>query len=191
MDTGTEYENTNIDALIEGLIFTSGEEGLSLIQIQAALENTARAQIEASLRRIQEKFDQPSSGIELARFGSRWKLVAREMVYPCAIRLYGSEGARPLSGAAMEVLALVAYRQPITRVQIDEIRGVGSDMMLKKLQARGLIETCGHLDAIGRPLLYQVTPAFLDCFGIESLEDLPEVSAPAQQETLFQESRKD
>lgn len=85
----------------------------------------------------------------------------------------------------MEVLSLVAYRQPITRVEIDDIRGVSSEMMLKKLQARDLIETCGHKETIGRPLLYQVSARFYDTFGLESLEDLPQTEQKQGPDNLF------
>jgi len=86
----------------------------------------------------------------------------------------------------MEVLSLIAYRQPITRVEIDEIRGVSSELMLKKLQARDLIETCGNKDTIGRPLLYRVSSAFYDAFGLESLADLPECDTDPKTSPLFE-----
>ncbi len=181
----TELAVSSLGPVLEGLIFTSGEEGLSVLQLQSVLDSLTRTEIAQALESLQEKFADPSSGIELVSYGGRYKFVSKEIAYPAASRLYAKEPSSSISPAAMEVLALVAYRGPITRVQIDEIRGVASDTMIRKLQARGLIETCGHLDAIGRPLLYQVTPAFLDCFGIESLEDLP-ACAPARQEgSLF------
>ncbi len=82
---------------------------------------------------------------------------------------------------------MIAYRQPVTRVQIEEIRGVACDTMLKKLLARGYIEARDRLDAVGRPLLYRVTDAFLDAFSLEDLQSLPELSAEGGQASLFDE----
>ncbi len=177
----TENQNGSMSAILEGLIFTAGEEGLSTIQIQSVLSDYSREEISMFLHELQMEYTKDDHGIELVRYGGRWKFVAKEFVYPSARKLYAKAGGSQLSNAALEVLSLVAYRQPITRVEIDEIRGVSSELMLKKLQARGLIETCGHKDTVGKPLLYQVSQGFFDAFGLESLEDLPQV---VEQETL-------
>ena len=88
----------------------------------------------------------------------------------------------------METLAIIAYRQPITRVEIEEIRGVGADVMLRKLEARGLIQESGRSDAPGKPFLYTVTDEFLNAFGLTGLEELPDLPSFAQEqdEDLFQ-----
>ncbi|UNT96322.1 SMC-Scp complex subunit ScpB [Allobaculum mucilyticum] len=179
----------SLKALLEGLIFTSGEEGLSLIQIQSVLDWCDRRTLSDTLEEMAEETHKEERGVELVRFGGRWKYVAKASIYPFAQRLYSRIKNATLSSSALEVLSLVAYRQPITRVEIDEIRGVSSDMTLKKLQARGLVETCGHLDTIGRPLLYQVGEAFFDVFGLSSLDDLPDVQTDQKRkETLEQTS---
>ena len=185
MDSSASSES--LKSLLEGLISTSGEEGLTLLQLQSVLDWCERSTLVSTLEEMKHDCLSEDRGIELVRYGGCWKYVAKEPIYPFAQKLYSKIRSSALSAPAMEVLSLVAYRQPITRVQIDEIRGVSSDMMLKKLQARGLVETCGHLDAIGRPLLYQVTPAFYDTFGIESLGDLPEVELGEMQSSLFDE----
>lgn len=181
--TGTN----KLKAMLEGLIFTSGEEGLSVIQLQSVLESLSRQEIGDALEELRTDYASAQRGIELVCYGGKWKLMAKPLVYPVAERLYAKARSKVLSPAAMEVLALVAYHQPITRVEIDEIRGVSSEMTLKKLQARSLVETCGHLDVIGRPLLYQVTESFLDAFGMESLSDLPECEMPETGQALFEE----
>lgn len=173
-----------IKPIVEGLVFTSGEDGLSLIQIQSVLECT-RDEISRVLELIRQEYQDDSKGIELVKYGGRWKFVTKESVYPYASRLYAKAQNNTLSAAAMEVLSLVAYRQPITRVEIDDIRGVSSEMMLKKLQARDLIETCGHKETIGRPLLYQVSARFYDTFGLDSLEDLPQTEQKQGPDNLF------
>lgn len=180
---------------LEGLLFASGDEGLSLIQLQSVFPSFSRTELTERLEALQKKMNSKDSGIEVVCYASRWKLCAKETVYPLACKLYAAVKAPALSSAAMEVLALVAYRQPITRVEIEDIRGVSSDVMLKKLQARGLIETCGRKDAAGKPLLYRVTDGFLDAFGLESIEDLPAVGIDAvdglqQGGTLFTESEE-
>lgn len=174
-----------VKPIVEGLIFTSGEDGLSLIQIQSVLEECTRDELGQVLEILRREYDLEERGIELVRYGGRWKFVTKEKVYPYASRLYAKSSSHTLSASAMEVLSLVAYRQPITRVEIDEIRGVSSEMMLKKLQARDLIETCGNKDTIGRPLLYQVSSRFYDTFGLESLADLPQTADPEVQDNLF------
>lgn len=184
MDTNT-IGSMSLKGIIEGLVFASGEEGLSVFQIQSVLPSQTRAFLEEQLALLQKEYDEARRGMELVCFAGRWKMIAREEIFPFAAKLYGSMKAPALSPSAMETLALIAYRQPITRVEIEEIRGVGCDVMLKKLQARGLIETCGRKEAAGKPLLYQVTGAFLDAFGLESLEDLPAPAGPSIQETLF------
>ena len=173
-----------IKPIVEGLVFTSGEDGLSLIQIQSVLECT-RDEIGRVLELLRLDYLDEQKGIELVKYGGRWKFVTKESVYPYASRLYAKAQNNTLSAAAMEVLSLVAYRQPITRVEIDDIRGVSSEMMLKKLQARDLIETCGHKETIGRPLLYQVSARFYDTFGLESLEDLPQTEQKQGPDNLF------
>lgn len=170
--------------IVEGLVFTSGEDGLSLIQIQSVLDCT-RDEISRTLFILQQEYQDEQRGVELVKYGGRWKFVTKESVYPYASKLYAKAQNNTLSAAAMEVLSLVAYRQPITRVEIDDIRGVSSEMMLKKLQARDLIETCGHKETIGRPLLYQVSARFYDTFGLESLEDLPQTQQKQGPDNLF------
>lgn len=90
-------------------------------------------------------------------------------------KLFSSTKVAVLSQAAMETLAIIAYKQPITRSEIEEIRGVGCDMMIRKLMARSLIKECGRSDAPGRPFLYEITTEFMDAFQLESLKELPEL----------------
>lgn len=197
----TETLNANIPALkpalerlmplVEGLIFTAGEDGLSLLQIQSVFEECTRDELGQVLELLRRQYQLQSRGIELVRYGGRWKFVAKEVVFPYASRLYARTSTSSLSPAAMEVLSLIAYNQPITRVEIDEIRGVSSEVMLKKLQARDLIETCGNRDTIGRPLLWQVSSAFYDAFGLESLADLPECETPEVITDLFEQAASD
>lgn len=181
-------QKEQLKSVLEGLVFASGEDGLSVIQLQSVLTNLERSEIEELLGQIQKEYE--NRGLDLVNWGGRWKIVASSSVYPYAQKLYESIQPASLSSAAMETLALIAYRQPITRVEIDEIRGVASDMMIKKLQARGLVESCGYKDTVGHPILYQVTQSFLDSFGLEDLSELPQLQPQNVQETLFDESEE-
>ncbi len=189
MDSAALIEQ--IKPILEGLIFTSGEDGLSLVQLQTVFEECTRDELGQALELLRRDYNDQTRGIELVKYGGRWKFVAKESVYPYASRLYSKTKSNSISTAAMEVLSLIAYRQPITRVEIDEIRGVSSELMLKKLQARDLIETCGNKETIGRPLLYRVSSAFYDAFGLESLADLPECDTDRTASPLFESQAQD
>ena len=122
-----------------------------------------------------QNYLEDTHGIEIARFGEKYRFLSKASVREYAKRLFQISKISTLSGAALETLAIIAYRQPVTRVEIEEIRGVGADMMLRKLQARNLIREDGRSDAPGRPILYSVTDAFMDAFQLYSLDELPEL----------------
>lgn len=174
-------------SIIEGLLFLSGEEGLSIDQLQASLPEAKKEEILASIKTLQENYNDRSHGIELVEYANRYKFLTKEFIYPYGQRLFEQIKQASLSQAAFETLAIIAYKQPITRVEIEEIRGVNCEMMLKKLQARGLIEAKDRLDAIGKPLLYTVTSEFLDAFALETIKELPELPQEKHDEELFEQ----
>lgn len=177
---------SNQKAIIEGLLFLSGEEGLRLEQIQGTLNQSNRDSILKDIELLKEEYQSNTKGIELVEYASRYKFVTKEFVYPYGEKLFSSEKTITLSQPALETLAIIAYRQPITRVEIEDIRGVGCEVMLKKLQARGLIEAKERLDTVGKPLLYTVTDTFLDTFQLETLQELPGLPEQKQDEELFE-----
>jgi segregation and condensation protein B len=177
----------NLNQTLEGLLFLAGEEGLSVHALHSVLTDCSRQDIEEGLQALQKEYEETNRGFELANFGGRYKLISKDCVYEYAKKLFGQIKTVSLSQPAMETLAIIAYKQPVTRAEIEEIRGVSSDMMLKKLTAKGLVETCGRLEAVGRPVLYKVTTAFLDAFSLESLEELPALETVKGQENLFEE----
>lgn len=178
----------NLKAILEGLIFLSGEEGLTLNQIVHSLEFDDIKTIQDTIRVLKEEYNDSRRGVELVEYASRFKFVTKELVYPYGQKLFEQFKNATLSQAALETLAIIAYKQPITRVEIEEIRGVNCEMMLKKLQARGLIEAKDRLDVVGKPLLYNVTNEFLDAFSLETLEELPELQEQTKtREELFEE----
>lgn len=178
----------NAKAILEGLLFLSGEEGLSFDQIQRALDVLNKNEIKELITTLQGDYSKPNKGVELVEYANRYKFVTKEFVYPYGKKLFEEYKQPTLSQAALETLAIIAYKQPITRVEIEEIRGVNCEMMLKKLVARGLIEAKDRLDVVGKPLLYTVTDEFLDAFQLETLQELPELPEQKEQsEELFEE----
>lgn len=160
--------------IIEGLLFLSGDEGIREEQLLETLE-IKKEELDKQIDQLMDEYVSDAHGIELVYFGGRYKFVSKEVVYDYAQKMFSSNKMATLSSAALETLAIIAYKQPITRVEIEEIRGVGCDMMIRKLLARSLVKECGRSDAPGRPFLYEVTEEFMDSFKLESLKELPEL----------------
>ncbi len=161
-------------SVLEGLLFLTGDEGITLEQAANALE-TEVEYVEKLFDYLQKYYLQDDRGIEIARYGLTYRFLSKASVHEAAKRLFQITKTNKLSQAALETLAIIAYKQPITRVEIEEIRGVGADVMLRKLEARGLIREDGRSDAPGRPILYSVTEEFMDAFQLLSLDELPEL----------------
>ena len=168
-------------AVLEGLLFVTGEDGITTEQAMEAL-GTEKAYTEELFDHLQKIYLADDRGIEIARYGESYRFLSKAFVHPYAVNLFHMQKEAKLSGAALETLAIIAYKQPITRVEIEEIRGVGADVMLRKLEARGLIKADGRSDAPGRPILYSVTEEFMDAFQLLSLDELPELPQFADSE---------
>lgn len=167
-------EPTNIEAIVEGLLYIVGEDGVKKEAIAAAIDKSLE-DTEVILNNIQRKYAQEIYGIELVGYGANYKFISKKAVYPYAQELFHNAKANTLSQAALETLAIIAYKQPVTRVEIEELRGVGADMMLRKLEARNLIREAGRSEAPGRPILYEVTEEFMDSFKLYTLNELPDL----------------
>ena len=177
----------NIEALLEGILFLVGDEGVTSVQLSLVLEISEEMVIEL-LDKMQKRYLENDHGIEIVNYGGVYKFVSKAAVHVYAEKLFQTAKLNTLSQSAMETLAIIAYKQPITRVEIEEIRGVGCDMMLRKLQARDLIREAGRSEAPGRPILYEVTQEFMDSFKLVSLDELPELpqyAAEEDSENLF------
>ena len=173
--TGTDEEIfNNMAAVLEGLLFLTGDDGLTLEQAKDTL-GTNDEKTKELFDYLQKYYLEDSRGIEIVRFGNTYKFLSKAIVHDYAKKLFQINTQAKLSTAALETLAIIAYKQPITRVEIEEIRGVGADVMLRKLEARGLIKEDGRSDAIGRPILYSVTDEFMDAFQLISLDELPDL----------------
>ena len=178
----------NIEAITEGLLYLVGEDGARVEQIALAIEKSLE-DTKIILENIQRKYSSELYGIELVGYGSVYKFVTKKDVYPYAQALFGAAKTSSLSQAALETLAIIAYKQPITRIEIEELRGVSADVMLRKLQARNLIREAGRSNAVGKPILYEVTEEFMDSFKLYTLNelpDLPEYSKEEESDNLFE-----
>lgn len=176
----------NLLPIAEGLLFLVGDEGISEQQLSMALDITEE-EAHDLLDQLQANYQKDTFGMEIVCYGGIWRFVSKALVHPFAQKLFQNSKSSQLSQSALETLAIVAYKQPITRVEIEEIRGVGCDMMLRKLQARNLIAEVGRSEAPGRPILYGVTEEFMDSFKLFSLDELPELPDfnEQQSENLF------
>lgn len=172
-------------AILEGLLYIVGDDGLS-VEAAASCMEISEEDAEECFLSLQKKYSEEMRGMEIVCYGGLYKFVSRVEIHPYAQKLFAASKQSALSQSALETLAIVAYKQPITRVEIEEIRGVGCDMMLRKLQARNLIEEIGRSEAPGRPILYGVTKEFMDSFKLLSLDELPDLpSFEREQEDLF------
>ena len=162
----------NKEAVLEGLLFVVGDDGLTMSQIKdiLSLNDEEAKEIIISLR---EKYEQEDRGIRINFLGNTFKLTTKKEHKEYYQKLLENPETNVLSQSALETLAIIAYNEPITRLTVDEIRGVSSREMIKKLVAKGLIKEIGRSELPGRPILYQTTSEFLDYFGLSSKEDLP------------------
>ena len=166
-------DNPPIDLLLEALLFVA-EGPLGIDDLARALE-CREDEAEEGLAALAERL--AGRGVRLARNGRRVQLVSAPEAAAAVERLLGQEAAGRLSSAALETLAVIAYRQPITRAQVEAIRGVNSDGVIRTLQSRGLIAPQGRLEQAGRPEVLGTTIDFLIYFGLSSLADLPDLPA--------------
>jgi segregation and condensation protein B len=159
--------------LLESVLFVAPEP-VTVAQLSSALDLPADA-VEVALERLTQACAE--RGVRVQRHGDQVQLVTAPDAAAVVSRFLGVAGRGKLSGAALEVLAIVAYRQPLTRAQIEAIRGVDCSAVVRALLARELIAEVGRLETAGRPMLYGVTPLFMRQFGIASLTDLPPIES--------------
>ena len=169
-------------AIIEGLLFVVGDDGLTLNQVMEILEVDID-EAKALMTELRQSYDDQSRGIKISILGDRFKLSTKKEHREYYQKLIETPDSNTLSQAALETLAIVAYNEPLTRVEIDEIRGVNSRDMLRKLVAKGLIKEEGRSELPGRPILYATTNEFLDYFGLSSKEDLPKFEKEMEEKT--------
>jgi len=179
---------SKLKTIIEGLLFMAGDEGLTKRQLGdiMQIDNEFAADLVYDLQRDLER-DQ--RGIQIAEIASSFRLTTHPDHAPYFERMAYTPTRAQLSQAALETLSIVAYRQPITRIDIEEIRGVKTDRAIHSLVSKDLIEEVGRADAIGRPILYGTTKAFLDYFGLPSIKELPEPGAVDVEDALEEQTQ--
>lgn len=160
--------------ILEAILFAVGEEGLDISEIASILE-IDEEKTNDLLNELTKEYEKDNRGIEIKLLGNKYKLVTKELAHDYLVKLSDTV-SNTLSKSALETLAIIAYNEPITRVQIDDIRGVNSSQMLRNLLSKGFIEDVGKSDMPGRPILYKTTNHFLDYFNLGSTKDLPKIN---------------
>lgn len=162
-------------SVLESLLFAIGEEGLTLIDLTNILELDSNEVIKL-IKKLERKYNEDDdSGLNLVLLGNSYKLVTKEKNKKY-IESLSLETSNNLSTSALETLAIIAYNEPITRMQIDEIRGINSSVMIRNLVSKGFVQVKGKSDEVGKPNLYGITDRFLDYFGLSSKDDLPKIN---------------
>lgn len=164
--------NINIQYAIESILFAAGQP-VKAAKLAAVLEVEIEA-VKEAIKILSYNYDTELRGLKIIEIDDGYQLCSRPDYYNYIQEIIGEQRRQALSNAAMEALAIIAYKQPITRGQVEYIRGVNSDGAINRLLERDLIEETGRLDAPGRPILYSTTLNFLRCFGLKSPKDLPE-----------------
>ncbi|PLR84571.1 SMC-Scp complex subunit ScpB [Bacillus canaveralius] len=181
-------EIVNWKGILESLLFAAGDEGLTLEQIIKSLE-TDEHTAQAAIQDLKQEYEQDAGrGIMIVQLAGTYQLVTKKENAPYLIKLVESPGAAYLSQAALETLAIVAYKQPITRAEIEEIRGVKTERPLHTLSAKALIKEVGRAEGTGRAYLYGTTKEFLDYFGLKSIEELPPLPESTDDEFIQDEA---
>ena len=171
---GSTVERDPALRAVEAVLFVA-DEPLSSAVLAQALESD-RSEVEALLERLAAEYERLGSGLVLRRIAGGWRLYTHPDTASVVERFVLSSRHSRLTKAALETLAIVAYKQPVTRHQISAIRGVSSDGVLKALVDRGLLAEVGRDEGPGRPLLYATTPEFLERLGLDSVADLPSLA---------------
>lgn len=160
-------------SVLESILFAVGEEGIDIKQLEEVLEIDGE-KISEIISKLEEKYSDEDSGIDIKVLGNKYKLVTKSKNKEYISKLTDTV-SNTLSKSALETLAIIAYNEPITRIQIDDVRGVNSSQMIRNLLSKGFIEDAGKSDLPGKPRLYKTTNHFLDYFGLSTIKDLPKI----------------
>ena len=181
-------ENKNAKAVIEAILFTMGE-AVEISKLSEVLELDLR-KTKKILQELEEDYEKEDRGIMLTQFDDAVQLCTKPQMYEDLIKIAKSPKRITLTDTVIETLSIIAYKQPVTRQDVERIRGVSCDHAINKLLEYDLITELGRLDAPGRPLLFGTTEQFLRSFGVKSLEELPEMN-PIQLEEFKQQAEEE
>lgn len=166
-----EVIETHLMGIAESILFAAGE-AVSRNELARALE-IGNDEVEVLMQALADRYRDSSSGLRLIQVNQTWQLASKPEYYNFIEKVIGAQENAGLSRAALETLSIIAYRQPITRIEIDNLRGVSSNSSVQRLLDRGLVKEAGRMEAPGRPILYKTTPVFLKLMQLTSVEDLP------------------
>ena len=172
--------NEEMKRAVEAILFAAGES-VEISRIGEALELTPK-KVEKLLEELTEEFNSQNHGFKIMRYKDSYQIVTHKEYEEQIRRVMDLNRKKPLSQAAMEVLAVIAYNQPVTKAFVEQIRGVDCSGVIGSLTIKGLIEERGRLELPGRPLLYGTTENFLRCFNISSIEELPTIPQSDKEE---------
>ena len=177
---------------IEALVFAS-DKPLTITELTELLNNAlafiedraSAEQVQAAIEGVREKYASEFYAFELVEIGGGWQFLTKKEYHKTVAQLNGDKFLKRLSVAALETLAIIAYKQPITKSEIESIRGVNCDYAVQKLLEKDLVIIAGrNEDAVGKPLIYTTSKSFMDYFGINSPEDLPKISEVLMEEMV-------
>ena len=184
---------TPLAQLLEAALFSAARP-LTAEELSTLDQDATLADVRTALEQIREHYDFEQHGVELVEMAGGYQILTRPVHAAAIERAQFSVRTPKLTAAALETLAVIAYRQPVGRAEIEEIRGVSAGGVLRSLQERGLIEVVGRGEALGRPLLYGTAPMFLELLGLRDLADLPraeELTIALQPHRAVAEGRDD
>ncbi|WP_078380122.1 SMC-Scp complex subunit ScpB [Sutcliffiella halmapala] len=166
-------------SIVESLLFAAGDEGLTLKQLTTVLEIDERVVLDV-ISSLKDDYQAPDRGIAIIELAGTWQLTTKKEHSTYLKKLVESPVTQSLSQAALETLAIVAYKQPITRTEVESIRGVKSERPLQTLAAKALVKEVGRAEGTGRAILYGTTREFLDYFGLKDIKELPPLSVSVE-----------
>ena len=182
-----------MEGILEGLLYVTGDDGLTLQEVMSIL-GISEQEAKQLVYKLKLSYENASRWLRLSYLGNSYKLTTKQEHKEYYQKLIENPRNHLLSQAALEVLAIVAYNEPITRGEVDELRGVESVYIMRKLLAKGLLKEAGRSDKPGHPILYKTTDDFLDYFGLASKEDLPSIDTLSESEEesdLFKSNYKE
>ena len=182
-----------MEGILEGLLYVQGDIGLTLEQVMDIL-NIGEEDAKNLIYKLKNSYEDSYRGLRINYLGNTFKLTTKEEHKEYYQRLLENPKNNVLSNSALETLAIIAYNEPITRVEIDELRGLDSSYIVRRLLAKGLIKECGKSELPGKPTLYKTTDDFLDYFGLSSINELPSLDTLEEdnsEQDLFKSIYKD
>ncbi|AMA74748.1 MULTISPECIES: SMC-Scp complex subunit ScpB [Aneurinibacillus] len=161
-----------LKAIVEGLLFVAGDEGIEAKQLASILDLEIH-EVVALMDEMKKDYKEQNRGLQIVEIAQAYQFTTRPEFAEYFEKLAHTPSHATLSQAALETLAIIAYKQPITRLELEEIRGVKCESAINRLTSKNLIKEVGRADTIGRPILYGTTKEFLEYFGLRSLDELP------------------